>query len=320
VTITNLDSFVIDSLTRGLGVSAVVASIFTLLVFIKSLFDFTRTGPQMTEEVLSHYRLYLAYSLARLVFFAFLISALMAYAGVIVYVAGLILTGTSYLPVAAAGAALAGILLLTARRFVRTLLLSPGVIASSLLYSSTRLLPLWDRLTTVRLRAIDAGLLATLGTWLVASLVVLSLRGAWSGFVLLGGIVALGIVIVHFAVQEREPPPARRNGKGHARPNILMIGADTLRADRLTGTGYHRNLTPNLERLARSATEFTDCYVPCARTAPSIISMLSGTWPHRHRVRDTFVTPDETRLPVPSLPGILKQVGYQSAIVGDWAA
>ena len=48
--------------------------------------------------------------------------------------------------------------------------------------------------------------------------------------------------------------------------------------------------------------------------------MLSGTWPHRHRVRDTFVTPEETRLPVPSLPGILKQVGYQSAIVGDWAA
>jgi arylsulfatase A-like enzyme len=320
VTLAVLDVFVIDSLARGLSVSALVAAMFTLLVFVKSLFDFTRTGPQMTDEVLSHYRLYLAYSLARLILYAFLISTLMAFGGVIAYVVGLILTGSTYSPAAAALAALAGIGLLTARRFVRTLLLSPGVIAASSLYSSTRLLPLWDRLTPARLRAIDSALVALVGAWLVAGLVALLIRDAWTGFSVLGGILALGTVIVYFAVREREPAPARHKGKDQLRPNILMIGADTLRADRLTGAGYHRNLTPNLERLAKSATEFTDCYVPCARTAPSIVSMLSGTWPHRHRVRDTFVTPEETRLPIPSLPGILKEAGYRSAIVGDWAA
>jgi arylsulfatase A-like enzyme len=77
---------------------------------------------------------------------------------------------------------------------------------------------------------------------------------------------------------------------------------------------------PNLARLARRGTRFTDCYVPCARTAPSLVSMLTGTWPHRHGVRDTFVTPEQTRLPVPSLPQILKAAGYRSGIVGDWAA
>jgi arylsulfatase A-like enzyme len=99
-----------------------------------------------------------------------------------------------------------------------------------------------------------------------------------------------------------------------------MIGSDTLRADRLFGGSYRRELTPNLARLAKHATQFTDCYVPCARTAPSLVSLLSGTWPHRHGVRDTFVTPEQTRLSVASLPQILKQAGYRSAIVGDWAA
>jgi hypothetical protein len=93
-----------------------------------------------------------------------------------------------------------------------------------------------------------------------------------------------------------------------------------LRADRLFGGSYRRELTPNLARLAKRATQFTDCYVPCARTAPSLVSLLSGTWPHRHGVRDTFVTPEQTRLSVASLPHILKQAGYRSAIVGDWAA
>ncbi|NWG74284.1 MAG: sulfatase, partial [Rubrivivax sp.] len=116
-----------------------------------------------------------------------------------------------------------------------------------------------------------------------------------------------------------EPRPARRAGTPQ-RPNILMIGADTLRADRLSGMGYRRNLTPTLERLAQRGTVFTDCYVPCARTAPSIVSMLTGTWPHTHGVRDTFVTPEQTRLPMAALPKILRAAGYQSAIVGDWAA
>jgi arylsulfatase A-like enzyme len=48
--------------------------------------------------------------------------------------------------------------------------------------------------------------------------------------------------------------------------------------------------------------------------------LLSGTWPHRHGVRDTFVTPEQTQLRVASLPQLLKQAGYRSGIVGDWAA
>ena len=319
MTLSALDTSVVDSLVRGLTMSALVALIFALLIFVKSLADFTRTGPQMADEVLSHYRLYLVYSLGRLFLFAFLICVFMAFIGVTAYVVALVLSGAAYQSPVAASVALASILVLTSRRFLHTLIHSPGVIAASSLYSSTRFYPLWDRLTPARLRRLDYGLLAALGIWFTAGLIALASGGAWLAFALLAGVGVLYLAIVHIDSGEREPAPVRANGT-HSAPNILLIGSDTLRADRLSGMGYRRSLTPNLEQVISRGTLFTDCYVPCARTAPSVVSMLTGTWPHRHRIRDTFVTPEETRLPVPSLPGILKQVGYRSAIVGDWAA
>jgi arylsulfatase A-like enzyme len=102
-------------------------------------------------------------------------------------------------------------------------------------------------------------------------------------------------------------------------PNLLMIGSDTLRADRLGNAGYRRALTPNLDHLAERGAVLTQCYVPCARTAPSLLSLLTGTWPHTHGVRDNFVTDEETRLQLPTLPGLLAEVGYHTAVLSDWA-
>ena len=118
-------------------------------------------------------------------------------------------------------------------------------------------------------------------------------------------------------------PQARAPRKRPARapgtpPNILMIGSDTLRADRLGALGYRRALTPHLDQLATSGVLFTNCYVPCARTAPSLISMLTGTWPHTHGVRDNYADDEATRLKVDALPTRLKQVGYRTAAISDW--
>src|SRR5262249_40003420 len=156
--------------------------------------------------------------------------------------------------------------------------------------------------------------------WLGAGLIFPPSPGAWIGFAALPAVTAFYLLTVKWATRCPEPPPLPARKPSQARPNILLIGSDTLRADRLFGAGYRRELMPNLARLARRGTHFTDCYVPCARTAPSLASMLTRTWPHRHGVRDTFVTPEQTLLPVPSLPQILKAAGYRSGIVGDWAA
>ena len=315
-----LDSFVLMSLAHGALMALLAGAILAVVLVLKSIFDFTRTGPEMAEEVLAHYRLYLAYSLGRLFAFAFLITAFMAFLGILAYVVGLVLLGAGYHAGAALGAGVIAVLFLTARRFAQTLLFSPGVIAASSLYSMTHFYPLWDLLTPRRLRVLDTALLAVGTLWLAAGLAMLARAGAWSGFVALAGIALLYVATYRQATRSREPAATVAPGRTRSNPNIVLIGSDTLRADRLFGAGYRRELTPNLARLAKRGTQFTDCYVPCARTAPSLVTLLSGTWPHRHGVRDTFVTPDQTRLSVTSLPQILKQAQYRSAIVGDWAA
>jgi arylsulfatase A-like enzyme len=97
-----------------------------------------------------------------------------------------------------------------------------------------------------------------------------------------------------------------------------MIGSDTLREDRLGVAGYHRKLTPALDALADRGTWFENCYVPCGRTAPSLLSMLTGTWPHTHGVRDNFVEDKETCLQVPALAQLLGERGYRTAAISDW--
>ena len=97
-----------------------------------------------------------------------------------------------------------------------------------------------------------------------------------------------------------------------------MIGADTLRADRLGALGYRRALTPNIDAMAAEGVLFANCYVPCARTAPSLVSLLTGTWPHTHGIRDNFIPDDQTRLTVAALPQLLKPLGYRSAAISDW--
>jgi len=315
-----LDTLLFASLMHGAQMALLVAAICSVGLLVKSTRDFTRTGPELAEEVLAHYRLYLAYSLARLLTFAFLIIAFMALPGIAAYAVGLLLLGTSYEPAAAAGAAVASVLVLTGRRFAHTLLFSPGVIAASSLYSMTHFYPLWDLLTRRRLRGLDIALLSLGAAWLALGLAKMARDGAWPGMLLLSGMTVLYAAICWLATREREPVAVPARPQPDCAPNIVMIGSDTLRADRIFGAGYPRELTPNLARLAKRGTQFTDCYVPCARTAPSLVTMLSGTWPHTHGVRDTFVTPEQTRLAVESLPQILKPMGYQSAIVGDWAA
>jgi arylsulfatase A-like enzyme len=315
-----MDGVVIAALAQGALMSMLVAAAVSVALLAKSLLDFTRTGPEMAEEVLAHYRVYLAASLGRLLLAAFLITAFLAVPGVVLYAALLALLGGTAHPAAATAAAIVSIAVLAGRRFLRTLLFSPGVIAASSLYSMTHFYPLWRLLTPRRLRQLDIALLALGVAPLLAAMAAMAREGAWVGLSLLAAIGLAFAAVCWRSGRDPEPEPVAAPPRQDGRPNFLLIGADTLRFDRLSGAGYPRELTPNLARLASRGTVFTDCYVPCARTAPSLVSMLTGTWPHTHGVRDTFVTPEQTRLQVPSLPQLLRSAGYRSAIVGDWAA
>src|SRR5262245_25134946 len=98
--------------------------------------------------------------------------------------------------------------------------------------------------------------------------------------------------------------------RAQTRPNILLITLDTVRADRMGFLGSRRGLTPALDALARNAVVFTRAYAQAPITTVSHATILSGTYPPFHGVRDFGVPlPDS----VPYLPDLLRRAGYRTA-------
>lgn len=75
---------------------------------------------------------------------------------------------------------------------------------------------------------------------------------------------------------------------GHAtpatprRPNVIILLADTLRADRLGSVSRSPSLTPFLDSLAAEGTTFSRAYAPSSWTNPSIASLFTSRYPGQH--------------------------------------
>jgi arylsulfatase A-like enzyme/cytochrome c-type biogenesis protein CcmH/NrfG len=72
-----------------------------------------------------------------------------------------------------------------------------------------------------------------------------------------------------------------------ARPmNVVLVTADTLRADKLGCYGNREVATPNLDRLAEAGILFESAATATPVTLPSHASILTGTYPLFHGVRE----------------------------------
>lgn len=76
----------------------------------------------------------------------------------------------------------------------------------------------------------------------------------------------------------------------HKRPNIVLIIADTLRADHLPFYGYNRTDTPFLASMAKRSILFKNTWAPSSWTAPSIASIFTSLYPFQHGVIRNFIT------------------------------
>lgn len=292
-----------------------VAIAIAIVVIAKSLRDFSQTGPRLGSDILRRYRGYIAISMGRLGAWAIAIGVFWALPGALGGAAFIEATGKDIpwlLPVCALlslGAAVA-------YAACSALVANPGLIIASWQYRMARLYGLW-RLLSMRGLRVTAYMLISLATLGVAWAVLLlvnagSLAEAASLAAAAGAYGSmLGAVLW-------EPDGRAFTSAPTNRPNILMIGCDTLRADRVGAIRDGGSLTPNIDRLTARGTYFASCYVPCARTAPSLISLLTGVWPHRHGVRDNFVHDEATALEMPSLGEALRALSYRSAVVSDW--
>ncbi|MGI9626379.1 MAG: sulfatase family protein, partial [Longimicrobiales bacterium] len=100
-----------------------------------------------------------------------------------------------------------------------------------------------------------------------------------------------------------------------APPNILLVFADDHASHAVSAYGSVLNETPNIDRLASEGMLFGNAFVTNSICAPSRATVLTGQYGHLNGVptnRDTLHTTTVT------FPGLLQDVGYQTAIVGKW--
>jgi choline-sulfatase len=95
---------------------------------------------------------------------------------------------------------------------------------------------------------------------------------------------------------------------------VVLISIDTCRADYLSCCGYPLETTPTIDQIAREGVLFTNVLTPVPMTLPAHCSMLCGTLPPAHGVRDNaHYRLSPTNL---TLPQILKpQAFFTGAIV-----
>ncbi len=91
--------------------------------------------------------------------------------------------------------------------------------------------------------------------------------------------------------------------------NVVVITADTLRADHVSSYGYFAPTTPNIDRFAEEGILFTNAFSQIPHTPPSHWSIFTGLYPFRHGM----FTPKDNGSGLQTLPGILKEKGYVTA-------
>jgi choline-sulfatase len=98
-------------------------------------------------------------------------------------------------------------------------------------------------------------------------------------------------------------------------PNVILITLDTVRADRMGFLGSKHGLTPQLDALASQGVVFEHAYSQAPITPVSHATILTGTFPQYHGIRNFG---DRLPTSIPFLPEILHAQGYHtSAFVGS---
>jgi len=102
--------------------------------------------------------------------------------------------------------------------------------------------------------------------------------------------------------------------------NVIFIVVDALRFDHLGISGYSRNTSPNIDKIARESVFFSNAITTIPSTTPSISSMMTGLYPHSHGLR--FIHRQKLNPKVTTLPEILhahgyKTIGYDLDSIGD---
>lgn len=147
-------------------------------------------------------------------------------------------------------------------------------------------------------------------------------------FQLLALIAAVGVPDASPAAEPKAPPL-----------NVVVIVADDQGSDDYGFRGHPQIKTPRIDRLAAESVTFVNCYVPSSLCRPSLASIITGLYPHQHKifsndppeptkaVRNKQADPEWLRLrerqvahidTALTLPRTLGFAGYRSFQTGKW--
>ena len=102
------------------------------------------------------------------------------------------------------------------------------------------------------------------------------------------------------------------------RPNVLLISIDDLNDWVGCLQGHPQAMTPNIDRLAKMGTLFTNAHCQSPVCNPSRASMMTGRYPHTSGIY--FLSPDLKQAPVlqdlKTLPEVFAANGYRTLATG----
>jgi arylsulfatase A-like enzyme len=99
------------------------------------------------------------------------------------------------------------------------------------------------------------------------------------------------------------------------KPNIIYIMSDDHDNDAISAYNKKFIATPNIDRIAKEGMLFTKAFVGNSICGPARATLLTGQHSHKNGMKDNRTRFDSSKM---TMPKILQQNGYQTAIVGKW--
>ena len=123
-----------------------------------------------------------------------------------------------------------------------------------------------------------------------------------------------------------QPPPTAGEGSAknpvdapvRPRPDIVVVVADDMRWDLMSGEGHPFLDTPNLDRFANEAAKMNAAFVPVPICSPSRASILTGREPHRASAPGILWRNNSFLQTQRTLAEDLQDAGYTTAYFGKW--
>ena len=133
----------------------------------------------------------------------------------------------------------------------------------------------------------------------------------------------IGCFVIMLACGSIEGGTAKHPGPGGAPPNIVYILADDLGYGDVSclNPELGKIKTPRMDQLASEGMTFTDAHSSSSVCTPTRYSILTGRYNWRTRLQKQVLMGFDPPLIAPDRPtvaGLLKQQGYNTACIGKW--